>query len=632
MGKKCCMVLLLQLVLLLPSGFCLAAGLYGPAVPGATEGVGTEFRVTDGDARHVGLSASSDITLFMQSSPGIVDISMQALNPGSPLTIRLTGLEPGMSYYKYVDTLTSYELLTADSEGSVSFSVDPGQPRHISVQERHSTYFLSDVEWVDSAGVTHPAGWSDNAGTSMNYGQDNPNGIGTWDADAKTTVLVRDIFETVEWLGNGITLDGSGFTIHGSVAGEPSRRTGINMRYKSRNVIKNTSFNGCSYSIYMYGSSLNVISGNVFTDNWYGPYLQWGSSSNIVENNMVDGGYGGIQNNFAAGANVLRNNRISNVQSAVAFRRYASGCIVEGNTITGSYMAFEILDSYNTISNNTVENNSVALDFSPYSTPVENRIFNNNFINNGVQAYGYGLQNHFDQGAEFGGNYWSDLTGPDADNNGIVDIPYQVYDRNGSPAGQDNYPWTVPNGWKNQAPVFSAVGEKILNEYDLLQFTLSATDPDGDAIVSMHAENLPAGATFDSQTGQFSWRPDGSQAGIYIVRFYAVDNGIPAATGQLDVVITVGEMVSPINATAAIMETVQAINFPSAEVTNSYVANLGKVETFIADGKVLATQNQINAFIQKTQMDLAQGKISPEDAARMIKMATDVSQLLTAAK
>jgi len=628
---KCWMVLILMVLLLLPSGRCLAAGLYGPAAPGTTEGVGTLFRITDGDAGQVGLSASSDITLYMQSTPGTLDMSMQAVKPGSSVTVSLTGLKPSSSYFKYVDQLTSYESLATDAQGSVSFTVDLSQPRHISVQEKHSTYFLSDVDWVDAAGVIHSAGWSDNAGTSLNYGPENPGGIGTWDAATRTAVLVRDIYETVDWLGNGITLDGNGFTIYGSVAGEPSRRTGINMRNKTRNVIRNVAFRGCSYSIYMYSSSVNVISGNTFNDNFYGPYLQWGSGSNIVENNLVDGGYGGIQNNFAAYGNVLRNNTISNVQSGVAFRRYASGCIVEGNTITGSFMAFEILDSYNTISNNMVENNSVALDFSPYMAPVENRIFNNNFVNNSVQVYGNGLLNHFDQGAETGGNYWSDLTGPDADNDGIVDTPYLVYDRNGAPAGQDNFPWTMPNGWKNQAPVFSAVGEKILNEYDLLQFSVTATDPDGDSIVSLYAGNLPAGATFDSQTGQFSWRPDGSQAGIYIVRFYAVDNGTPVATGQLDVVITVGEMVSPINATEAIIETVQALTFESAEVTNSYVANLGKVETFNADGKVLATQNQINAFIQKTQMDLAQGKISPEDAERLLRMANDVSQMLTTA-
>jgi parallel beta-helix repeat protein len=626
------MVLLAIVMFLLNSGLSLAGGLYGPAAPGTVEGIGTNFQIRDGSARHVGLSSSAEITLYMQSIAGTVDISMQATQPSTLVSVTLTGLAPGNSYYKYIDQLTSYETIVADADGIVSFSVDLTQPRHISVQEKHSTYFLNDVEWVDSSGVTHNAGWSDNAGTNLNYSSDNSAGIGTWDASSKTVVLVKDIYETIEWLGNGITLDGNGFTIYGSLAGETSRRTGINMRGKSRNTIKNASFRGCSYSMYLYSSSLNVISGNTFFDNWYGPYLQWGSVSNIVENNIIDGGYGGIQNNFMGSNNVLRNNKISNAQSsAVAFRMWATGCIVDGNTISNSNLAFEILDSNNSMFNNTIENNAVAIDINPSRSPVENKIYNNNFINNAVQVYGYGLQNHYDQGPETGGNYWSDWTGPDVNQDGIVDSPYLVYDRNGIPAGQDNFPWVRPNGWKNQAPIFSAVGEKTLNEYDLLQFTVTASDPDGNTIVSLYAENLPAGATFDAQSGKFSWRPVGTQSGIYIVRFFAVDDGTPVRTGQLDVVITVGEMQSPTAATEAIIETVVALNIGSVDVTNSYVANLGKVETFIADGKILATQNQIDAFIKKAQMDVQQGKISSEVADRLIRMANDVLQMLTTA-
>lgn len=625
-------MLLAIVMLLLNSGLSLAGGLYGPAAPGAIEGVGTNFQISDGDARHVGLSSSAEITLYMQSSAGTVDISMQATQPSSSVSVTLTGLAPGSSYFKYIDQLTSYETIVADADGIVSFSVDLSQPRHISIQEKHSTYFLNDVEWVDSSGVTHNAGWSDNAGINLNYSPDNPAGIGTWDAASKTAVLVKDIYETIEWLGNGITLDGNGFTIYGSLTGETSRRTGINMRGKSRNIIKNSSFRGCSYAMYLYSSSLNVISGNTFLDNYHGPYLQWGSTSNIVENNIIDGGYGGIQNNFMGANNVLRNNKISNVQSGVAFRMWATGCIVDGNTISNSNLAFDILDSNNSMFNNTVENNAVAIEIYSSRNPVENKIYNNNFINNTVQVYGYGLQNHYDLGPETGGNYWSDWTGPDVNQDGIVDSPYLIYDRSGVFAGQDNFPWVRPNGWKNQAPIFSAVGEKTLNEYDLLQFTVTASDPDGNSIVSLYAENLPAGATFDAQSGKFSWRPVGTQSGIYIVRFFAVDDGTPVRTGQLDVVITVGEMQSPTAATEAIIETVVALNIGSVDVTNSYVANLGKVETFIADGKILATQNQIDAFIKKAQMDVQQGKVSSEAADRLIRMANDVLQMLATAK
>jgi len=133
-------------------------------------------------------------------------------------------------------------------------------------------------------------------------------------------------------------------------------------------------------------------------------------------------------------------------------------------------------------------------------------------------------------------DFWSDWTLPDNDGDGIVDLPYVIADNNGMPNAQDDLPWTDQDGWfVNLAPVFSPIGPKEIVEYDTLTFTVEATDPDEDNIVSI----LPAGATFDPVTGLFSWRPDGTQAGVYAVSFFAVDDGDPAATGQIDVVITV---------------------------------------------------------------------------------------------
>ena len=111
-------------------------------------------------------------------------------------------------------------------------------------------------------------------------------------------------------------------------------------------------------------------------------------------------------------------------------------------------------------------------------------------------------------------------------------------------------PWTVQNGWVvNLAPIFSPIGPQEVVEYDTLTFTVEATDPDGDNIVSLYAEALPAGASFDPATGHFSWRPDGTQAGVSIVSFFAVDDGDPAETGRIDVVITVGAVQSPTDLT-----------------------------------------------------------------------------------
>src|SRR5262249_570659 len=66
----------------------------------------------------------------------------------------------------------------------------------------------------------------------------------------------------------------------------------------------------------------------------------------------------------------------------------------------------------------------------------------------------------------------------------------------------------------NQQPVLSQISNKSVDEGQALTFTVSATDPDGDAL-TYSASNLPAGATFDPDTRTFSWTPTYDQAGSY---------------------------------------------------------------------------------------------------------------------
>jgi len=72
----------------------------------------------------------------------------------------------------------------------------------------------------------------------------------------------------------------------------------------------------------------------------------------------------------------------------------------------------------------------------------------------------------------------------------------------------------------NAAPVLQQVGNRSINENDLLTFIVNATDADGDAI-TYSAQNLPSGATFSGQS--FSWTPSFNQAGSYQVTFIASD-------------------------------------------------------------------------------------------------------------
>ncbi len=74
-------------------------------------------------------------------------------------------------------------------------------------------------------------------------------------------------------------------------------------------------------------------------------------------------------------------------------------------------------------------------------------------------------------------------------------------------------------------PVLSPIGPKSVIEGNLLQFGLYATDPDG-TIPEISADWLASGMSLIDNmdgTGQLSWIPDYTQAGVYWVNFKASD-------------------------------------------------------------------------------------------------------------
>ncbi len=78
----------------------------------------------------------------------------------------------------------------------------------------------------------------------------------------------------------------------------------------------------------------------------------------------------------------------------------------------------------------------------------------------------------------------------------------------------------------NQAPVLDPIGNRTLTEGELLEFTVTATDPDGNNLT--FSASVPPGATFNSSTQTFSWTPGFDQAGSYSVSFTVTDDGFPS--------------------------------------------------------------------------------------------------------
>ncbi|MEM7251784.1 MAG: PASTA domain-containing protein, partial [Pseudomonadota bacterium] len=103
-------------------------------------------------------------------------------------------------------------------------------------------------------------------------------------------------------------------------------------------------------------------------------------------------------------------------------------------------------------------------------------------------------------------------------------------------------------GAANQPPAFDLpIDDQSVNEGELLEFTVSATDPDGDD-VRFEGANLPVGASFVDNgdgTATFSWTPDFDQMGTFDVNFTVFDDQVPPGRDDVTVRVTVGDVNRP---------------------------------------------------------------------------------------
>lgn len=87
---------------------------------------------------------------------------------------------------------------------------------------------------------------------------------------------------------------------------------------------------------------------------------------------------------------------------------------------------------------------------------------------------------------------------------------------------EDHHNAQINVGNTNRAPLLHFIADQSVNENNLLTFTVSGSDPDGDAL-TFSATNLPSGASFDASARMFSWTPNSMQQGTYDVTFRVQD-------------------------------------------------------------------------------------------------------------
>ncbi len=165
-------------------------------------------------------------------------------------------------------------------------------------------------------------------------------------------------------------------------------------------------------------------------------------------------------------------------------------------------------------------------------------------------------------------------------------------------------------------PVWDDIEDKSVDENTTLTFTVSATDPEGKAL-TFSTGTLPAGASFDPDTQEFTWTPDYTQAGEYPVVFYASDGKHVVSE---EMTITVNDVLVT-DQIAGLKAAVAGLSINNG-LKNALTVKLDQALNLLANDKPSEAIDVLNGFIDQVNT-LAGVHLTAEEAAALIEAAEE---------
>ncbi len=172
--------------------------------------------------------------------------------------------------------------------------------------------------------------------------------------------------------------------------------------------------------------------------------------------------------------------------------------------------------------------------------------------------------------------------------------------------------------WTNYAPVWAAIGDKTVDENRALTITVAASDTAGTAL-TYSTDPLPAGASFNPETQEFTWTPDYTQAGVYPIVF-KVSDGVNVVSQEISVTVNnvlVTDQIAGLKTAVAGMT--------KGGIKQALTVKLDQVLSLLSmkEDKSFEAVEVLNGFIGQANDLRDEGKLTEAQAAELIKGAEE---------
>jgi enterochelin esterase-like enzyme len=174
--------------------------------------------------------------------------------------------------------------------------------------------------------------------------------------------------------------------------------------------------------------------------------------------------------------------------------------------------------------------------------------------------------------------------------------------------------------WTNYAPVWTAtIGDKSVDENRKLTFTVPAAADTTGTVLTYSIDPLPAGASFDPETREFTWTPDYTQAGVYPIAF-KVSDGENVVSQEIS--ITVNDVL--VTDQIAGLKTAVA-GMTKGGIKLALTVKLDQVLKLLSmqEDKSVEAVQVLNDFIGQANDLRDEGKLTETQAAELIKGAEE---------